>query len=112
MSRVVLNQLPSLRVAASIPQKNKRHKVIKSLCNSDFTKAVCECCWNIVNQRVKLTPIQKKKLSRHKTLLRKISTKTTPLQKKKALVQSGGFASLLPLLIGPIISGISGLLKR
>ena len=113
MSSMVLKQLPAIRLAANTNQKKKRHQLLKTLCDNDFTRAVCECCWNVVNGRVKLSPTTRQRLARHKKILRNISNKTLSLKKKKnTLIQSGGFASVLPLLIGPIISTISALLKK
>ena len=112
MSKVLIKQLPAIRLAAGIPQKKKRQQLLKTLCDNDFAKAICECCWNIVNKRVKLQSKHQKQLGKHKKILRNISDKSLSLKKKKALIQSGGFASLLPLLIGPVISGIASLLRR
>ena len=112
MSKIVLKQLPAIKLAAETPQKKKRHQLLKTLCDNDFTRAICECCWNVVNKRVKLTPKSQTQLTKHKKILRNISNKSLSLKKRKALIQSGGFASLLPFLIGPIISGITALLRR
>ena len=112
MSKVVLKQLPAIRLAAGIPQRKKRQQLLKALCDSEFAKAVCECCWNVVNKRVVLSSKSQKQLGKHKKILRNISNKSLSLKKRKALIQSGGFASLLPFLIGPVISGITALLRR
>ncbi len=112
MSKVVLKQLPAIRLAAKTTDKKKRRQLLKAFCDSEFTRAICECCWNIVNQRVQLSQSSKKNLGSYKAILRSLSNKSVPLKKKKALIQSGGFASLLPFLIGPVIAGITRLLKR
>ena len=112
MSKVVFKHLPSIRLAAKTANKGKRRQLVKTLCNNEFAKAISECCWNIVNQRVNLTPRSKSQLTKHKKLLRSISNRSVSLKRKKALIQSGGFASLLPFLIGPVISGITALLRK
>lgn len=112
MSKVVLKHLPAIRIAAATPQVKKRKQLLGAFYDNEFARAISECCWNIVNQRVKLSPSIRQKLCKHKTVLRKISSKSIPLKKKKGLIQSGGFASVLPFLIGPIISGITSLLRR
>ena len=112
MSKVVIKKLPAIRLAAGTSQKKKRQQILKALCDNDFARAICECCWNVVNKRVKLSPKSQKQLGKHKKILRNISNKSLSLKKKKALIQSGGFASLLPLLIGPVISGITALLRK
>ena len=112
MSKVVLNQLPNIQFVSATKKKKKRSQLLKVVCDNDFAKAICECCWNIVHQRVKINPINRRRLSKHKTLLRRISNYTLPLKKRKAIIQSGGFASVLPFLIGPIVSGITALLRK
>ena len=112
MSRVVLNQLPTIRLAAETLQKKKRRQLLKVCCDKDFVRAICEYCWNIVNQRVKLSPLTRNRLVKHKKLLRDISDKTLSQKRKRTLIQSGGFASVLPYLLGPIISGITSLIRR
>ncbi len=112
MSQVVLKQLPVIRLAAETKQKNKRRALLKTIGDNNFTRAIAECCWNIVNQRVQLSSPTRNRLSKHKSILRTLSNTSIPLKRKKTLIQSGGFAALLPLLIGPIIAGISRLIKR
>jgi hypothetical protein len=52
---------------------------------------------NVLNGNVSLTSCSKRKLQKHKTVLRKVVDKRVPLSAKKHLiVQKGGF--LLPLL--------------
>ena len=73
--------------------------MIDACCDPDFTKAVTECC-----------KIQQ--LKRHKALLRKLSNSSIPIKQRKIAIQRGsGIASLLPLLLGPIVAGISRLIK-
>ena len=78
----------------------------------DFTKAVSECCWNVTHGRAPLSTHEIQQLKRHKALLRKLSNSSIPIKQRKIAIQRGsGFASLLPLLLGPIVAGISRLIK-
>ena len=112
MSQSVVKQLPLLTLLAKIKSVSKRKRLINDCCNTDFVKAIVECCWNLLNGRVQLTSHQKKRLCKHKTLLRNIADKKLPLKRKKVLMQSGGFIRLLPFLLGPIISTVTSLFKK
>lgn len=113
MSRTLQGQLPAIKLCADEKKLKKRKNMIHACCDDQFTRAVSECCWNITNGRVPLSPNKIKQLKRHKALLRKLSDKSVPLKQRRSVIQTGsGFASLLPLLIGPIITGVSSLLKK
>ena len=66
MTRGILNQLPTIRLAAETLQKKKRRQLLKVCYDKDFVRAIYECCWNIVNQRVKLSPLTRNRLVKHK----------------------------------------------
>ena len=86
--------------------------MIDACCDADFTKAVSECCWNVTHGRAPLSTHKIQQLKRHKALLRKLSNSSIPIKQRKIAIQRGsGFASLLPLLLGPIVAGISRLIK-
>ena len=85
--------------------------MIDVYCDANFTKAVTECCWNVTHGRASLSTHKIQQLKRHKTLLRKLSNSSIPIKQRKNDIQRGsGFASLLPLLLGPIVLGISRLI--
>ncbi len=73
----------------------------------ELVNCVSECCLNILNGNVRLTPKQKSDLCKHKAKLRTIANKKISLKKKKEIIQKGGF---LPLLLGPISLLVSKLL--
>ena len=86
--------------------------MIDVCCYANFTKAVTKCCWNVTHGRAPLSTHKIQKLKRHKTLLRKLSNSCIPIKQRKIVIQRGsGFASLLPLLLGPIVAGISKPIK-
>ena len=71
----------------------------------EIIDTVCECCLNVLKGTVPLSPEQKQKLGKHRCLLRQMVKKKIPLhQKKKMMVQRGGF---LPLLLGPLLKTIA-----
>lgn len=83
-------------------------KAIIKAGDRDLINTLCECSLNVLKGNVRLAPAQKKKLARHKQTLRLLSKKNTSLQRRKALLQTGGF---LPLLLKPVVvSFLGGLL--
>ena len=71
----------------------------------EIIDTVCECCLNVLKGTVPLSPEQKQKLGKHRYLLRQMVKKKIPLhQKKKMMVQRGGF---LPLPIRPLLKAVA-----
>ena len=112
MSKTVISQLPFIKLAAQEKNINKRKRLIKTCCDDNFTKAISECCWNLVNGRVPLSYQKKNRLCKHKRILRELSNKSKNLKLKKKIIQGGGFATALPLLIGPVLAGLKVLFKK
>ena len=109
MSRTLHKHFPAIKLCAKEKKFNKRKKMIDACWD---TMAVTECCWNVTHGRASLSSHKIQQLKRHKTLLRKLSNSSIPIkQRKNAIQRGGGFASLLPLLLGPIVEGISRLIK-
>ena len=83
-----------------------RKQMIQSA-SKEVIDTVCECCLNVLKGTIPLSPHQKKCLGKHRHLLRQMVQKKIPVrQKKKMLVQRGGF--LLPMLLGNVLKGIAG----
>lgn len=86
-----------------------RRAMIKAA-DKDMVDTLCECCLNVLNGNIPLTPSQKKKLSKYKLTLRGLvrSKKTSYKRKKKALLtQKGGFlGALLATLAGAVLPQI------
>ena len=75
--------------------------------SKEVIDTVCECCLNVLKGTIPLSTHQKKCLGKHRHLLRQLVQKKIPVrQKKKMLVQRGGF--ILPMLLGPVLKGIAG----
>lgn len=87
--------------------KNKLRKAIVSNSNRDQIYSVCECVLNVSNGNVKLSKDDFAKLKRYKKHFKKLLSRKGSLQeKKKILIQRGGF---LQFLIPAVISGISSI---
>ena len=78
--------------------------------SSQLIRIICECCLNVLKGNVKLSKRDKERLKKHRNLLRQLAEKKrVSLKSKQVLIQKGG-AAFLPLLLGPILSAITGLL--
>ena len=86
--------------------------MIDACCDANFTKTVIECCWNVTRGRAPLSTHKIQQLKRNHALLRKLSNSSIPIKQRKIAIQRGsGFVSLLPLLLDPIVAGISRLIN-
>lgn len=104
---VTKKQLRDLELIKTCP-KALRNELLKKL-PSRSVKAICECTHNVLKGNVPLTSYQKKSLKKYKVPLRKIGTKKgTLFQKKKLIVQHGGF---LNILIPAALSVLTGLIN-
>lgn len=66
---------------------------------------ICEICENTLVGNVRLSPLQKKKLEKHKAALRRVVKRGETWKKKKQfLVQKGG--AFLPLLLGNVLGSL------
>jgi len=76
--------------------KPQLRKAIIKNCNSKLLKSIGEFVLNVLNDNLKLTACQKKRLRKFKLPLRALAHKRVPISTKKRLInQQGGF--LVPL---------------
>jgi len=88
----------------------KLRKAIISNSNRELLNSISECILNVLNGNLKLTVCSKRKLRKHKAILRQVADKRTPASVKKRLInQRGGF--LLPLL-SAVLPTLASLLFR
>ena len=105
MDRLKRNQSFIKRVTKA--SKRERCKILKNI-NDDEVKTLCDICHNIINQNIRVTPTQLKRLRKHKAIVRALGSRSSLRQKKRYLRQKGGFlAALLPLL-GTVASTLIG----
>jgi len=84
----------------------RRTKLLKAA-DRDLVKTLCDCCRNILNGNVTITPARQKTLIRHKNVVRFLGEKKDSYGKRKQFVQnqSGGILSaLLPAILSPVLS--------
>ena len=78
---------------------------------NDLIECICEISLNVLKATAPISRQSKKRLTRHKTSLRKLVDRKLSLKKKRNIIQSGDF---LPALLGaviPILGGLFGLAK-
>jgi hypothetical protein len=90
--------------------KPKLRKAMLKHLEPSCIKAICDCVLNILKSVVKMSPVQKRKLARHKDHLRVLVKKGTPLKKRRqTIVQKGeGF---LTLVLGPVLKELASLIE-
>ena len=106
MSKRISRHAPLLRHLCKA-KPNTIRSVIKTG-DKDLINVFSECALNVLKGVVPLTKVQRIKLSRHKKCLRDLVNRKTSNQKKKKILQRGGFlGALLPPIIG-ILGGLLG----
>ena len=63
--------------------------MIDACCDTNFTKAVTECCWNVTHRRAPLSTHKIQQLKQHMTLLRILSNSCIPIKQRKITIQRG-----------------------
>lgn len=105
MSSTVLSHADLLR-ALHRASPTMRKSIIKAA-DVGLIKSICECADNTLKGRVSLNNSQKRKLARHKKLLRRLVRRGENWKRKKKILQQTGGA-ILPLLLAPLLTGLLG----
>ena len=88
--------------------KENQKDVIKRA-KGPLINKICECILNIINGKIKVSSEDYEKLKPYKHLFRKLLSKKTKIkEKKKLIIQKGGF---LQILIPAIISGLATIIS-
>jgi hypothetical protein len=74
----------------------------------DLINALCECIYNLLKGNVNLNESEKQKLSSYKKAMRKILNRISLKERKKILIQKGGF---LEILLPSVISGLASIIS-
>lgn len=97
----VVECVPTLQKIAKCKSARERIKLLRGTKNSIFY-AISEIALNTLNSNIRLTAYRKNKLRPHRNKIRKLALKTTTLpERKKIIIQSGGF---LPSLLIPSLT--------
>jgi len=105
----VLECVPTLEKIARSRSEKRRKELLKEAKNCIFF-AISEISLNILNGNISLTSYQKNKLRPFRNKIRKIASKTVNLpERKKLIIQSGGFLSSLLI---PSLSLLADIIAR
>ena len=102
----VKRNFDSLKMLSCCPKK-LRNSILNGA-PKDLIDTICECILNLLNGNLDLKEIDKQKLDKHKFSLRKLLKRTSLKEKKKILIQKGGF---LQILLPSIISGLASIIS-
>lgn len=84
-------------------------KAILGQADKDLVFSICEIVYNTLVGNVPLTPSQKEKLRKHKSVLVRLTRKNENWKEKKKVITSQRGGAFLPLILGilaPIISNL------
>ena len=86
-------------------------KAVLKKSKDDLVKCFCDISFNVLKGTAPISKQHKKRLSRHKSSLRKLIDRKLSLKKKRKVIQSGGFLSALLAAAIPILGSLIGLAK-
>jgi len=90
--------------------KPKLRKAILESADKDAIQCLCECCYNILNGNIPLSPKHKRQAGRFRKELRFLGVKGGALKKKQTLLaQKGG---LVTAILAPLLSVAATLLAE
>ena len=103
--------LKKLKLLSNCTNKNRKICINKG--NNSLIKTLNECVINTLNGKIKLTDKQYRKLDNYKYHLRNLLRNKKYLDKKKLIIQKGGFLQyILPGAITLITTLLEKYLKR
>ena len=91
--------------------KKPFQKAVLEKSKDDLIKCICDISFNVLKGTAPISRQNKKRLSRHKSSLRKLTDRKLSLKKKRKVIQSGGFLSALLGAAIPILGSLFGLAK-
>lgn len=86
--------------------KPKYRTALLKSCDTEEINLICECIHNVLQGKIPIEDKLKKKLKKHKSILRKLARKGTNKLRKNIIIQKGG--AFLPIILGSILSALLG----
>ena len=91
----------------------KYRKAILVHADKGLINAICEIVYNVLRNNINISESDKAKLIKHRKFLRELCEKSSLKEKKKILIQKGGFLQfLIPAVIGGLAQIISSAISR
>lgn len=89
----------------------KERKALLKACDASRIHSICECAYNLLRGNIPLSEKERKQLSKHKSILRRIVKRGECWAKKrKYLVQQGG-GVIIPLLLSTALQALTQLVR-
>ena len=83
------------------------------ICSNNCIEYICEACYNILRGKIKLPFNKKKKLKKHKKIIRQLANpKPKTSIKRKLLLKTQVGEGLFPVIIEKILPYLINLLKK
>lgn len=110
MNRVIPKSYHPMLLALASAKPKVRNLILKSL-DAHTIRILAQIAANLLHGNIPVTKTQQRKVQKFKRLFTILTNKyTTTEQKRKALIQQGGFLPLLLPIIGSIVSSAAGAL--
>jgi hypothetical protein len=91
----------------------KYRKAILGCADKKLVKAICEIIFNVLQNNINISAKLKSRLIKKQGCIRKLCDKSSYAEKKKTLIQKGGFLQyLIPAVIGGIAEIISSYVSK
>lgn len=84
---------------------NSRTSSFPDTVSTRTTKAMADCCWNMLyNPKIVIPETDRKRLLKSRATIMKLADSAIPLYAKKDIIQQSGglFASLVPILLSTL----------
>ena len=88
--------------------KPSLRKAIITKASPELIRCICDCALDVLHRNIAITPHCKRKLSQHKTSLKKLTDKKVSLNTKRKILQQGGFLPLILSALTPLVGKIIG----
>lgn len=75
-------------------------------------RAICECVKNSLAGKIPHTEREKIILKKHKSIIKELVNKKISQNRKKRILSQKGAGAFLPMILGPVVSGLVGVAKQ
>ena len=101
------NLKQNLELIKLLANPRYRKKIILSG-DKNLIAALCDIIYNVLNGNINISSTERQKLNKYKTALRCLCKKSSLREKKRILVQRGGF---LQFLIPAVVTGLASIVS-
>ena len=110
LSQRLLRNLEVVKILAKCKDPDVIKNIIKNG-SDDLIACLVECVVNVLNQKVYISQVKKKQLSKHASEIRRLGKTRSRRVARDILVQQGS-GIFLPLLLGPVLTAATSILSE